>query len=138
MFHPPESLNENVQQFLSLTEAQKILTDINAILHRTAFSPGCSNPCFLFGLLASCGAGGIFISEMATRDFSDYGRNAGLQIQLRIFCFLVGLILPFICFFVLLCVTKSSRRKQLINYIADWNRCFNKTFLLSVAAVAMA
>ena len=122
MFHPPESLNENVQQFLSLTEAQKILTDINAILHRTAFRPGPSNPCFLLALLSSFGAGGIFISEMVSRDFSDYGRNAGLQIQLRMFGFLVGLMLPYICFFVLLCVTRSSRRKQLTNYIADWNR----------------
>jgi len=122
MFHPPESLNENVQQFLSLAEAEKILADLNAILHRTAFSPGLCNPCFLLALLSSCGASGIFISEMATRDFSDYGRNAGLQIQLRIFGFLVGLMLPFICFLVLLCVTRSSRRKQLTNYIADWNR----------------
>jgi len=121
MFHPPESLNENVQQFLSLAEAEKILADLNAILHRTAFSPGLCNPCFLLALLSSCGASGIFISEMVTRDFSDYGRNAGLQIQLRIFGFLVGLMLPFICFLVLLCVTRSSRRKQLTNYIADWN-----------------
>ena len=122
MFHPPESLNENVQQFLSLAEAEKILADLNAILHRTAFSPGLCNPCFLLALLSSCGASGIFISEMVSRDFSDYGRNAGLQIQLRIFGFLVGLMLPFICFLILLCVTRSSRRKQLTNYIADWNR----------------
>ena len=122
MFHPPASLTENVQQFLRLAEAEKILADLNQILHKTAFNPSPCSPCFLLALLASFGAGGIFISEMASRDFSDYGRSAGLQIMLRIFGFVAGLMVPYICFLVLFCATRSSRRKQLINYIADWNR----------------
>ena len=123
MFHPPTGLNENVQQFLSLAEAQKILADLNKIIHKTAFSPNpCLNPCFLLAMLISFGSGGVFVSEMATRDFSGYGRNTGFEIGLRIFGLLVGVMLPFICFFILFCVTRSSRRKQLINYIAEWNR----------------
>ena len=51
MFEPPTSLSENVQQFLELSEAQKIVADLNRILHRTAFNPKLTNPCFLLALL---------------------------------------------------------------------------------------
>jgi len=129
MFPFPASLNDNVQQFLSLAEAQKILTDLNKILHKTAFNPRASNPCFLLALLASFGSLPLFVSSMVLQDFSDYGRNAGLYIFLSIFGFLVGMMLPYTCFFVLVCVTKSSRRKQLINYIADWNSRGNGVML---------
>lgn len=51
MFDPPTSLSENVHQFLELSEAQKIVADLNRILHRTAFNPKLTNPCFLLALL---------------------------------------------------------------------------------------
>ena len=51
MFDPPTSLSENVQQFLELSEAQKIVADLNRILHKTAFNPKLTNPCFLLALL---------------------------------------------------------------------------------------
>ena len=121
MFNPVASLNENVQQFLSLAEAQKILADLNEILHKTGFSPKPSNPCFLLALLASFGTVAPFVMLMATSDFSN-PRTAGLQINLYIAVFVVGMMLPYVCFFVLLIYMKSLRRKQLTNYIADWNR----------------
>ena len=122
MFHPPGSLNENVQQFLSLAEAQKILSDLNKILRKTSFSPKPSNPCLLLAFLASFGVAGLFTVFMATHEWKD-SRNLGLYIQLSIFCFVVIMMLPFTCFLVLLCVSKSSRRKRMIGYVANWNRC---------------
>ena len=121
MFNPIASLNENVQQFLSIAEAQKILADLNEILHKTGFSPKPSNPCFLLALLASFGTVAPFVMLITMSDFSN-SRNAGLQIQMSVALFVVSMMLPFVCFFVLLIYMKSSRRKQLTNYIADWNR----------------
>ena len=121
MFHQPASLNENVQQFLSLAEAQKILTDLNLILHTTGFSPRISNPCFLLALLASFGTVPVLVWFMTSQDFSN-DRNAGLYINLGIFVFVVAMMLPFLCFFILVVVTKSRRKRQLTNYVADWNR----------------
>ena len=121
MFHPPGSLNENVQQFLSLAEAQKILSDLNKILRKTSFSPKPSNPCLLLAFLASFGVAGLFTVFMATHEWKD-SRNLGLYIQLSIFCFVVIMMLPFTCFLVLLCVSKSSRRKRMTGYVANWNR----------------
>ena len=121
MFNPIASLNENVQQFLSLADAQKILADLNAILHKTGFSPKPSNPCFLLALLASFGTVAPFVMFMATNDFSN-SRNAGAQINLAIGVFVVGMMLPYVCFFILLTYMKSSRKKQLTNYVANWNR----------------
>ena len=66
MFHPPTGLNDNVQQFLSLEEARKILADLNKILHNTAFNPRVSNPCFLLAVLISLGSSGIFTSFMTS------------------------------------------------------------------------
>ena len=66
MFHPPSGLNENVQQFLTLAEAQKILSDLNKILHRTAFNPRVSNPCFILAVLISLGSSGIFTPSIFT------------------------------------------------------------------------
>ena len=86
MFHPPASLNDSVQQFLMLAEAQKILADLNQILHKTAFNPRISNPCFLLAVLSTFLFSGIFtapflthISDM-TNDFDDGGSSIGLNI----------------------------------------------------------
>ena len=35
---------------------------------------------------------------------------------------LFGSFLPYLCFFVLVAITKSSRKRQLTNYVAEWNR----------------
>ena len=100
MFNPVASLNENVQQFLSLAEAQKILADLNEILHKTGFSPKPSNPCFLLALLASFGTVAPFVMLMTMSDFSN-PRTAGLQIQMSIAVFVVGMMIPYVCFFIL-------------------------------------
>jgi len=144
MFHPPGGLNDNVQQFLTLAEAQKILADLNKILHNTAFNPRVSNPCFLLAVLISFGSIGMFTSSM-TMTFS-VGTMPGLdswkgdenleerwggekvnrddsssRIGLGIGGLLFGGILPYLCFFVLVVITKSSRKRQLTNYVAEWN-----------------
>ena len=49
MFHPPSTLEENVQQFVTLDEAKKILADLNQILDRTKFYP--SFPALLIMLI---------------------------------------------------------------------------------------
>ena len=61
MFHTPASLNDIVQHFLRLSEAKKILAELNKILHLTVFNPRVSNPCFPLALLASLGTCGILI-----------------------------------------------------------------------------
>ena len=55
MFHTPASLDDNVQQFLRLAEAKKILADLNKILCLTAFNPTAFNPFFLLAVLTSFG-----------------------------------------------------------------------------------
>ena len=40
MFHPASTLKDNVQQFPTFAEAQKILADLNQILKKTTFHPG--------------------------------------------------------------------------------------------------
>ena len=172
MFHPPGGLNDNVQQFLTLAEAQKILADLNKILHKTAFNPRVSNPCFLIAVLISFGSIGMFSSFM-TSSTSSVGIMPGLdswkgkldkqlltqahlelgpglgdqgpytgdenlgerwggekvnrddissRIGLGIGGLLFGGILPYLCFFVLVAITKSSRKRQLTSYVAEWNR----------------
>jgi len=123
MFHPPGSLNDNVQQFLMLAEAQKILADLNQILHKTAFNPRISNPCFLLAVLSTFLFSGVFtapflthISDM-TNDFDDGGSSIGLNIG----GLLVTMVLPFLSFFVLVYYFKASRKRQLLNYVADLN-----------------
>ena len=38
----------------------------------------------------------------------------------------LGLMLPYLCFFILVAITKSCRKRQLTNYVAEWNRwCFS-------------
>ena len=125
MFHPPTALNENVLQFLSLGEAKKILTDLNMILHRTAFSPRASNPCFILAILISLAFCGFSISFFLPSQFDtakpgkgDSGSSIGFGI-----CFLLlGLFLPYLCFFFLVAITKSARKRQLVNYVGEWNR----------------
>ena len=55
MFQTPAVLDDNVQEFLRLEEAEKILADLNKILRLTAFNPTVFNPCFLLAVLASFG-----------------------------------------------------------------------------------
>ena len=55
MFKTPAGLDDNVQQFLRLEEAEKILADLNKILRLTAFNPTAFNPCFLLAVLTSFG-----------------------------------------------------------------------------------
>ena len=124
MFHPPGSLNDNVQQFLMLAEAQKVLADLNQILHKTAFNPRISNPCFLLAVLSTFLFSGAFtapflthISDM-TNDFDDGGSSIGLNIG----GLLLTMFLPFLCFFVLVYYFKASRKRQLLNHVADLNR----------------
>ena len=170
MFHPPTGLNENVQHFLSLAEAQKIIADLNKILHKTAFNPRVPNPCFLLAVLISFGSIGMFSSFM-TSSTSSVGIMPGLdswkgkldkqlltqahlelgpglgdqgpynenleerwggekvnrddissRIGLGIGGLLFGGVLPYLCFFVLVAITKSSRKRQLTSYVAEWNR----------------
>jgi len=151
MFHPPTGLNENVQQFLSLAEAQKIIADLNKILHNTAFNPRVSNPCFLLAVLVTFAGTGIFTSSMISgisdidfgsdpeiennwrilrgeepfNEFSENSRSkedSGSSIGLKVGGFVVGLMLPYLCFFILVAIFKSSRKRQLTNYVAEWNR----------------
>ena len=34
----------------------------------------------------------------------------------------LGLMLPYLCFFILVAITKSARKRQLVNYVGEWNR----------------
>lgn len=151
MFHPPTGLNENVQQFLSLDEAKKIIADLNKILHNTAFNPRISNPCFLLAVLASMGVLGIFTSSWVSwvsdinfaadpeiennwrilrgeeplpenEENSQSSDVSGSSIGLSVGGLVVGSLLPYICFFILVATFKSSRKRQLLNYIGEWNR----------------
>jgi len=131
MFHTPAGLNDNVQHFLSLAEAQKILADLNKILHNTAFNPRVSNPCFLIAVLISLGSSGIFTSSMTSSIGDDtleerWGgepvEESGSSIGVGIGGLLFGLFLPYLVFFVIVAITKSSRKRQLTNYLGEWNR----------------
>jgi len=137
MFHPPTGLNDNVQQFLSLEEARKILADLNKILHNTAFNPRVSNPCFLLAVLISLGSSGIFTSFMTSSiDLNSWSGDEELEekwggetvkredssIGISIGGFLLGGFLPFLVFFLIVAITKSSRKRQLTNYVGEWNR----------------
>ena len=53
-----------------------------------------------------------------TNDFDDSGFSIGLNIG----GLLVTMVLPFLCFFVLVYYFKASRKRQLLNYVADLNR----------------
>jgi len=151
MFHPPAGLNDNVQQFLSLAEAQKILADLTKILHKTAFNPRVSNPCFLLAVLISFGSIGIFTPSITSSagimpeldswkgpGLGEQGpyderleerwggervnrEESGSSIGFGIGGLLFGSFLPYLCFFVLVAITKSSRKRQLTSYVAEWN-----------------
>jgi len=153
MFHPPTGLNENVQHFLSLAEAQKIIADLNKILHKTAFNPRVSNPCFLLAVLISLGSSGIFTSSMTSRmqtsmaagneeiennwrilrgeepdrplngefENRESKDESGSWIGVSIGGLVLGAMLPYLCFFILVAITKSCRKRQLTNYVAEWN-----------------
>lgn len=135
MFHPPTGLNDNVQHFLSLAEAQTIVADLNKILHNTAFNPRVSNPCFLLAVLISFGSSGIFTSSMTSginlagneeiennlRGNEESKDDDSSSIGVSIGGLVLGLMLPYLCFFILVAITKSCRKRQLTNYVAEWN-----------------
>ena len=54
--------------------------------------------------------------EKVNRD--DISSRIGLGIGGLLF----GGVLPYLCFFVLVAITKSSRKRQLTSYVAEWNR----------------
>ena len=169
MFHTPASLNDIVQHFLRISEAKKILAELNKILHLTVFNPRVSNPCFLIAVLISFGSIGMFSSfmtssvgimpgldswkgkldkQLLTQAHLELGPGLGDQgpykgdenleerwggekvnrddissrIGLGIGGLLFGGVLPYLCFFVLVAITKSSRKRQLTSYVAEWNR----------------
>jgi len=135
MFHPPTGLSDNVQHFLSLAEAQTIVADLNKILHNTAFNPRVSNPCFLLAVLISFGSSGIFTSSMTSgitlagneeiennlRGNEESKDDDSSSIGVSIGGLVLGLMLPYLCFFILVAITKSCRKRQLTNYVAEWN-----------------
>ena len=110
------------------------MADLNKILHNTAFNPRVSNPCFLLAVLISLGSSGIFTSSMTSSiDFNEKleerwdgetvtREDSGSSIGVSIGGFLLGGFLPFLVFFIIVAITKSSRKRQLTNYVGDWNR----------------
>jgi len=121
MFHPPASLNDNVQHFLTLSEAQKILADLNQILHKTAFNPKPSNPCFLLAVLFTFVCSGFFPFVITTGLENSTDQNRGLYIGGTIGALIFAIILSYTCFFCLTCHFRTSRRRQLTNYVAQVN-----------------
>ena len=100
MFHPTSTLKDNVQQFLTLAEAQQILDDLNQILDKTAFHPGL--PLIVIFWFAT------HVLLMATFTFVPVS--------------LLGLPLSLVCLFIVNYYYKGLQRGQLINYVADLNR----------------
>ena len=49
-------------------------------------------------------------------------QDSGANIGLGIGGLLVSLFLPYLVFFIIVAVTKSARKRQLKNYIGEWNR----------------
>ena len=129
MFHPPASLNDNVQHFLTLSEAQKILADLNQILHKTAFNPKPSNPCFLLAVLFTFVCSGFFPFVITTGLENSTDPNSGMYIGGAIGALIFAIVLPYTCFFCLTCHFRTSRKRQLTNYVAQVNRWFKLTYL---------
>ena len=48
--------------------------------------------------------------------------DSGSLIGVSIGGLFLGAILPYLCFFILVAITKSCRKRQLTNYVAEWNR----------------
>ena len=102
MFHPPPTLKDNVQQFLTLAEAQKILADLNQIFDKTTFHPGLPLLLIVIFWFAT------HVLLMATFTFAPVS--------------LLGLPLSLVCLFIVNYYYKGLQRGQLINYVADLNR----------------
>ena len=66
MFHPPSRLGDNVQHFLSMEEALRVLSTMNEILHETGFSNRFTNPCFMVAVAMSFLTVTIFGTVMVT------------------------------------------------------------------------
>ena len=102
MFLPPSTLKDNVQQFLTLAEAQKILADLNQIFDKTTFHSGLPLLLIVIFWFAT------HVLLMATFTFVPVS--------------LLGLPLSLVCLFIVNYYYKGLQRGQLINYVADLNR----------------
>ena len=126
MFHPPASLNDNVQHFLTLSEAQKILAELNQILH----NPKPSNPCFLLAVLFTFVCSGFFPFVITTGLENSTDPNSGMYIGGAIGALIFAIVLPYTCFFCLTCHFRTSRKRQLTNYVAQVNRWLKLTLII--------
>ena len=115
MFHPPSSLPEEVQEFLGLEEARRVLAHLNHILHTTAFHP--RGPCLCLAIVMSMGSMGIIMPVFLLSIQEDGGSSIPVWL-----CVLIGLtFLPYIIFFFLLFYMKSARRRRLLRHVEEWN-----------------
>ena len=57
--------------------------------------------------------------EFENRESKD---ESGSWIGVSIGGLVLGAMLPYLCFFILVAITKSCRKRQLTNYVAEWNR----------------
>ena len=135
MFHTPAGLDDNVQQFLRLEEAEKILTDLNNILRSTAFNPPTFyNPWFLLAVLASYGilSWHHYLSKLAELMLNQTHIVQGDEEEVEDEWGGVEeeeersntplWILPYICFIIIVLVAKLCRKMQLTKYVAELNR----------------
>ena len=114
-FWPPTSLPPTTQAFLSLTDAQKLLDDLNTILSKTGFNPQPSNPWFFIAMFSGIATMAITLSIT----LSNLGSGTvGLGMGFMMF----GIFLPYILFFVAVHYYKKQRRERLTQYVEDWNR----------------
>ena len=114
-FWPPTSLPPTTQPFLSLTDAQKLVDDLNTILSETGFNPQPSNPWFFIAMFSGIATMAITLSITLSNLGSG---NVGLGMGFMMF----GIFLPYILFFVAVHYYKKQRRERLTQYVEDWNR----------------
>jgi len=148
MFHPPSGLPEQVQHFLGLEDARRLLADLNRILHTTAFNPRVSNPCFCLALLLSFGSLGFILPVSlgfptgyeSSDDYSgehkerwggeEVDRSSSSPIGMNIGLMLFLMFLPYSVFFFLVYYMKSARKRRLLRHVRKWNS-FNTGVKLS-------
>ena len=139
MFHPPSGLPEQVQHFLGLEDARRLLADLNRILHTTAFNPRVSNPCFCLALLLSFGSLGFILPVSlgfptgyeSSDDYSgepkerwggeEVERSSSSPIGMNIGLMLFLMFLPYSVFFFLVYYMKSARKRRLLRHVRKWN-----------------
>jgi len=128
MFQTPAVLDDNVQEFLRLEEAEKILADLNKILRLTAFNPTVFNPCFLLAVVASYGILSLHHSSSDEKEVEyeweeltvgEEEEEEEKEEEERSKTILW--ILPYLCFVVIVLVAKFCRKRKLTNYVAEWN-----------------